>query len=193
MYPSETPFNSLYAGQVGYVICGMKTVREARVGDTLYHRKQPVEPFPGFKPAKPMVFAGIFPIDNEEFEELNTAIEKLTLNDASVKVEKKSSVALGLGFRCGFLGLLHMDVFKQRLEQEYGLTVIATAPSVLYKVKLISGQTINVESPSEFPNPQRIETIFEPIIDATIIMPSRVLCPIIKLCQDKRSVQKDLE
>ncbi len=193
MYPNETPFESLYAGQVGYVICGMKTVHEARVGDTIYHSKKRVTPFPGFKPAKPMVFAGIFPVDNEEFEDLQIAIDKLTLNDASVKVEKKSSAALGLGFRCGFLGLLHMDVFKQRLEQEYGLTVIATAPSVLYKVKLTSGETINVESPSEFPPPQKIETIYEPIIDATIIMPSRFLGPIIKLCQDKRGIQNDLE
>ncbi len=186
MYPSETPFNTLYAGQVGYVVCGMKTVREARVGDTLFHQRKPVEPFPGFKPAKPMVFAGIFPVDNEEFEILKTAIEKLTLNDASVRVEKKSSVALGLGFRCGFLGLLHMDVFKQRLEQEYGLTVIATAPSVLYKVKLTSGDMIDIESPSEFPEVPRIDTIYEPIIDATILMPSKYLGAILKLCQDKR-------
>ena len=193
MYPAETPFESLYAGQVGYVVCGMKTVHEARVGDTIYHKGKEVTPFPGFKPAKPMVFAGIFPIDNEEFESLRIAIEKLTLNDPSIKVEKKSSVALGLGFRCGFLGLLHMDVFKQRLEQEYGLTVIATAPSVLYRVKLTNGDMIDVESPSEFPNPQRIDKIYEPVIDATILMPSKYLGAIIKLCQEKRGVQTDLE
>ena len=128
--------DALYAGQVGYVITGMKTVNEARVGDTIYHSKKPVKPFPGFKPAKPVVFAGIYPVDADDFELLRDAIEKLTLNDASVTVEKKTSPALGLGFRCGFLGLLHMDVFKQRLEQEYNVTVIATAPSVLYKVKL---------------------------------------------------------
>ncbi len=193
MYPSETPFEKLYAGQVGYIICGMRTVHEARIGDTLYHQRKEVTPFPGFKPAKPMVFAGIFPIDNEEFENLRTAIEKLTLNDASLKVETKSSVALGLGFRCGFLGLLHMDVFKQRLEQEYGLTVIATAPSVLYKVKLTSGTMIDVESPSDFPDPARIDTIYEPMIDATILMPSKYLGSIIKLCQDNRGVQTNLE
>ena len=112
--------NALYAGQVGYLIAGMKTVQEARVGETIYHTKKAVVPFPGFKPAKPMVFAGIFPVDEEEFDVLRDSIEKLTLNDASVRVEKKNSMALGLGFRCGFLGLLHMDVFKQRLEQEYG-------------------------------------------------------------------------
>ncbi len=136
MYPDQTPRDALYAGQVGYLVAGMKTVQEARVGDTIYHQRQAVTPFPGFKPAKPMVFAGIYPVESEDFDVLRDAIEKLTLNDASVKVEKKTSAALGLGFRCGFLGLLHMDVFKQRLEQEYGLSVIITAPSVLYKVKL---------------------------------------------------------
>ena len=194
MYPQETPFDSLYAGQVGYVICGMKTVQEARVGDTFFHQKKAVTPFPGFKPAKPMVFAGLFPIDSEDFESLNAGIEKLTLNDASVKVEKKTSVALGLGFRCGFLGLLHMDVFKQRLEQEYGLSVIATAPSVLFKVKLAhSGTVIHIESPADFPEPLKIDTIYEPVIDATIVMPSVYLGAIIKLCQEKRGVQQALK
>ncbi len=194
MYPDQLPMNALYAGQVGYLIAGMKTVQEARVGETIYHSKKPVVPFPGFKPAKPMVFAGIFPIDAEEFELLRDSIEKLTLNDASVRVEKKNSVALGLGFRCGFLGLLHMDVFKQRLEQEYGLSVIITAPSVLYKVKLEhTGETIDIESPSDFPDPSRIEAIFEPVIDATILMPKDYLGAIIKLCQEKRGVQQSLE
>ncbi len=193
MYPGETPFSSLYAGQVGYIICGMKTVHEAQVGDTIYQQGKGITPFPGFKPAKPMVFAGIFPLDSEEFEMLQVAIEKLTLNDASVKVEKKSSIALGIGFRCGFLGLLHMDVFKQRLEQEYGLSVIATAPSVLYRVKLASGTMIDIESPAEFPDPQKIDTIYEPIIDATIMMPAKYLGAILKLCQDKRGVQQQLE
>ena len=193
MYPSETPMDALYAGQVGYLIAGMKTVHEARVGDTIYQAKHPVTAFPGFKPAKPMVFAGIFPIDNEEFEILRDSIEKLTLNDASVKVEKKNSVALGLGFRCGFLGLLHMDVFKQRLEQEYGLSVIITAPSVLYKIKLTNGEENDIENPSDFPDPQRIDAIYEPIIDATILMPRDYLGPIITLCQQKRGQQLSLE
>jgi len=192
MYPDETPMDALYAGQVGYIITGMKTVQEARVGDTLYHTKQPVSPFPGFKPAKPMVFAGIFPVDNTDFDLLRDAIEKLTLTDASIKVERKSSVALGLGFRCGFLGLLHMDVFKQRLEQEYDLSVIATAPSVLYKVKLKTGETIDVESPADLPDVTRIDEILEPMINATIIVPKEYLGSILKLCQDKRGIQKDL-
>ena len=193
MYPDQLPMDALYAGQVGYLVAGMKTVQEARVGETLYQSKKPVVPFPGFKPAKPMVFAGIFPIDSEEFELLRDSIEKLTLNDASVRVEKTNSAALGLGFRCGFLGLLHMDVFKQRLEQEYGLTVIITAPSVLYKVKIEhTGETLDIESPSEFPDPSRIESIFEPVIDATILLPKEYLGSLIKLCQDKRGVQQSL-
>ena len=194
MYPELTPMDALYAGQVGYVITGMKTVKEARVGDTMYHEKKPVEPFPGFKPAKPMVFAGIYPVDSEEFEPLRDAIEKLLLTDASVTVEKKTSAALGLGFRCGFLGLLHMDVFKQRLEQEYGLSVIATAPSVLYKVKMKNtGEIVNMESPSDFPEPHYIDEVYEPIIDGTVIVPNQFLGNIIKLCEEKRGIQKDLK
>jgi GTP-binding protein LepA len=185
--------DALYAGQVGYLITGMKTVKEARVGDTIYHKKSPVAPFPGFKPAKPMVFAGIYPVDSEDFEQLQEAIEKLTLNDASVTVEKKGSTALGLGFRCGFLGLLHMDVFKQRLEQEYQLSVIATAPSVLYKVRLKhSADLIDMESPADFPDESKIDEVQEPIIDATIITPSQYLGNILSLCDEKRGVQLNM-
>jgi translation factor GUF1, mitochondrial len=193
MYPDPTSTGALFAGQVGYLIAGMKTVQEARVGDTVFHTGKSVTPFPGFKPAKPMVFAGLFPTNNEDFEELREAIEKLTLNDASVTVEKKTSVALGLGFRCGFLGLLHMEVFKQRLEQEYNVTVIATAPSVLYKVKLAhKNSIIDIESPSDFPDSQQIDTILEPTINATIITPTPYLGPIITLCESKRGVQKNM-
>ncbi len=192
MYPGQTSTPALYAGQVGYLITGMKTVKEARVGDTIYLSKKPVTPLPGFKPAKPVVFAGIFPVEASEFQLLADAIEKLTLNDASVQVEKKGSPALGLGFRCGFLGLLHMDVFKQRLEQEYDLNVIATAPSVLYKVKLKNNQVISIENPGDFPDQSKIEEILEPIIDATIIVPKQYLGNIITLCQNARGQQKDL-
>ncbi len=197
MYPDQTPTDALYAGQVGYVVTGMKTVHEARVGDTLFHTQkslhQGVEPFPGFKPAKPMVFAGIYPVDASDFAFLQDAIDKLTLNDASVKVEKKSSVALGLGFRCGFLGLLHMDVFKQRLEQEYNMNVIATAPSVLFKVVMKhTGETVAIESPSDFPDVQKIDHILEPVIDATILVPKEFLGAILTLCEEKRGVQKEL-
>ena len=194
MYPNETPMNELYAGQVGYLITGMKTTKEARIGDTIYHTKKPVEPMPGFKPAKPMVFAGIYPVENSEFELLRDAMEKLTLNDASVSVELKSSAALGLGFKCGFLGLLHMDVFKQRLEQEYNIAVIATAPSVAYKVKIKhTGKILTIESPSEFPDPSTIDEVLEPMINATIITPQEYLGSVLALCQDKRGVQKNMQ
>jgi len=192
MYPDQQSTGALYAGQVGYVITGMKTVKEARVGDTIYHTRKPVPPFPGFKPAKPMVFAGIFPVENTDFPLLSDAIEKLTLNDASVRVEKTSSPALGIGYRCGFLGLLHMDVFKQRLEQEYGLNVIATAPSVLYKVSLTNGKEVDIESPSDFPDPSYITDIKEPMINTTIIVPQPYLGAIIGLCEDKRGTQIEL-
>jgi elongation factor 4 len=191
MYPDPQPTQSLNAGQVGYLITGMKSLHEARVGDTIHLKGKVVEPFPGFKPAKPMVFAGIYPIDAEDFEPLKDAIDKLLLNDASVTVEKKTSVALGLGFRCGFLGLLHMDVFKQRLEQEYGLSVIATAPSVLYKVTLKNGSVLDIESPSDFPDGSSLESVSEPMIDATIITPAEYVGNMIKLCEEKRGVQKD--
>lgn len=192
MYPDPTPTDALYAGQVGYVITGMKTVKEARVGDTMHLTKYPVKPFPGFKEAKPMVFAGIYPVENSDFELLRDAIEKLTLNDASVTVEKKTSPALGLGFRCGFLGLLHMDVFKQRLEQEYDMSVIATAPSVRYQLLLTNGETIEIENPSDFPERNYIEEIYEPVIDATIIVPKEYLGNILDLCQKKRGEQKGI-
>jgi len=189
MYPEETPTESLCAGQVGYIITGMKTVREARVGDTVHEARSKVVLFPGFKPAKPMVFAGIYPIESTDFELLRDAIEKMLLNDASVTVEKKSSVALGLGFRCGFLGLLHMDVFKQRLEQEYHLSVIATAPSVRYKIVLTSEEQIEVEQPSDFPEANLIKEILEPVIKATIILPKTYLGTIMELCQERRGTQ----
>ena len=193
MYPEETPLPALYAGQVGYIITGMKTVREAKIGDTIAHKNSKIEPFPGFKPSKPMMFAGIFPVVNTDFEALADAIAKLTLNDASVTVEKKSSTALGLGFRCGFLGLLHMDVFKQRLEQEYDLVILTTAPSVLYKIKLTHDRgLIEIENPSDFPDPAKIEEILEPMINATIIVPERYLGNVFSLCQEKRGAQTNI-
>lgn len=193
MYPEPISTGALYAGQVGYLITGMKTVKEACVGDTIYHDKKPVEPFAGFKRAKPMVFAGIFPVDSNDFQQVQESIEKLILNDASVTVEKTSSAALGIGFRCGFLGLLHMDVFNQRLQQEYDANVIATAPSVLYKINLKYDKgTIDVETPAEFPDPSMIETINEPIINATIITPSTYLGNMIKLCEERRGIQQNL-
>ncbi len=193
MSPNEKPQDALFAGQVGYIITGMKTVRDARVGDTIYNPKQVVKAFPGFKPAKPMVFAGIYPIENSEFGSLQNAIEKLTLNDASVTIEKKTSTALGLGFRCGFLGLLHMDVFKQRLEQEYGQEIIITAPSVMYKINATNGEQLSIENPSEFPEPQRIAEILEPIMDTTIIVPKKYLGNVLHLCEEKLGTQQAMD
>ncbi|MBM3893100.1 elongation factor 4 [Candidatus Dependentiae bacterium] len=192
MYPEPLQQQALYTGQVGYVITGMKTVKEARVGDTLCHAKHPVPALPGFKPAKSMVFAGIYPLDTTEFEMVRDAIEKLTLNDPSVHVEKETSVALGLGFRCGFLGLLHMDVFKQRLEQEYNANIIVTSPTVLYKVRLTSGEEEVIENPSKFPEVTKIEAVFEPVVLATLIMPKEYLGNIMNLCQDRRGVQQEM-
>ncbi|KKP24687.1 MAG: Membrane GTPase LepA [candidate division TM6 bacterium GW2011_GWF2_28_16] len=192
MYPEPVATGALFTGQVGFLISGMKTVKEARIGDTFYHTKYPVVALPGFKPAKSMVFAGVYPVDNSDYEELRDAIEKLTLNDPSVHVEKESSVALGLGFRCGFLGLLHMDVFKQRLEQEYGLSIIATSPTVLYKIKLTDGSEVSIEKPSDFPETVKIEAVYEPIINATVITPKEYLGPILQLCQERRGEQTDM-
>ena len=192
MYPEPTSTGSLYPGQVGFLISGMKTVKEARVGDTFYHAGKKVAPLPGFRPAKSMVFAGIYPVENSEFEDLRDAVEKLTLNDPSVHVEKESSVALGFGFRCGFLGLLHMDVFKQRLEQEYGMNIIATSPSVMYKIDLTDGSSLDIENPSKFPDPAKIASIKEPMINATIITPKQYLGGLLKLCQDRRGEQTEL-
>ncbi len=192
MYPEPLQTGALYTGQVGFLIAGMKTVKEARVGDTFCHVGNPVEPLPGFKPAKSMVFAGIYPVDTSEFEFIRDAIEKLTLNDPSVHVEKESSIALGLGFRCGFLGLLHMDVFKQRLEQEYNASIITTSPTVLYKVLLTNGEEMMIENPANFPEQVRIEEVYEPIVTATIITPKIYLGNLIKLCEERRGEQLEM-
>lgn len=192
MYPDPEVHDKLYAGQVGYLVAGMKNVREAHIGDTLHEKKKPVEPLPGFKAAQSMVFAGIYPVDSSDFDLVRDAIEKLTLNDPSIHVEKETSIALGFGFRCGFLGLLHMDVFKQRLEQEYGVNIIVTAPTVLYKVELTSGETIDLENPSKFPEQMKIKEVKEPIVSATIITPKQYLGNILSLCQERRGEQTEM-
>ncbi|HBS48503.1 TPA: elongation factor 4 [Candidatus Dependentiae bacterium] len=192
MYPELTPTGALYTGQVGFLIAGMKTVKEARVGDTIYLKKHPVKPLPGFKPAKPMVYAGLYPIEASDYENLRDAIEKLTLNDASVHVEKESSVALGIGFRCGFLGLLHMDVFKQRLEQEYNILIITTSPTVPYRIRLTSEEEMVIDNPANFPETTKIDEIYEPVVDATIITPKEYLGSLLQLCEERRGIQKDM-
>jgi elongation factor 4 len=192
MYPEPRSMGALYTGQVGFLVAGMKTVKEARVGDTFYLSGKKVKPLPGFKPAKSMVFAGIYPVDTSDYDHVRDAIEKLTLNDPSVHVEKESSMALGLGFRCGFLGLLHMDVFKQRLEQEYNASIITTSPTVLYRVKLTDGTEAIIENPSKFPDTVKIEEVFEPMVNATIITPKEYLGNLIKLCEERRGEQLEM-
>ncbi|KAM9086638.1 translation factor GUF1, mitochondrial isoform 2-T2 [Megaptera novaeangliae] len=198
--PNEQPTHELYAGQVGYLIAGMKDVTEAQIGDTLYLHKQPVEPLPGFKSAKPMVFAGMYPIDQSEYNNLKSAIEKLTLNDSSVTVHRDSSLALGAGWRLGFLGLLHMEVFNQRLEQEYNASVILTTPTVPYKAVLSSAKLIKeyrekeitIINPAQFPDKSKVTEYLEPIVLGTIITPDEYTGKIMMLCQARRAVQKNM-
>jgi GTP-binding protein LepA len=183
----------LEAGEVGYIIAGIKTVSDIRVGDTLTGAQEPcVKPLPGFRDVKPVVFSSIYPVDANDYEELAQAMEKLKLNDASLVYEKDSSAALGFGFRCGFLGLLHLEVVQERLEREFGLSLVLTAPSVRYRVFLRSGQELVVDNPMDYPEQEKIERAEEPYIKAAIITPAVYLGPIMSLCMDKRGVQKDL-
>ncbi|XP_045737168.1 translation factor GUF1, mitochondrial isoform X2 [Mirounga angustirostris] len=198
--PNEQPTHKLYAGQVGYLIAGMKDVTEAQIGDTLYLHKQPVEPLPGFKSAKPMVFAGMYPIDQSEYNNLKSAVEKLTINDSSVTVHRDSSLALGAGWRLGFLGLLHMEVFNQRLEQEYNASVILTTPTVPYKAVLSSAKLIKeyrekeitIINPAQFPDKSKVTEYLEPVILGTIITPDEYTGKVMMLCQARRAVQKNM-
>lgn len=198
--PHEVPTNKLFAGQVGYVVAGMKDVKEAQIGDTLFHQDRPVEPLPGFKPAKPMVFAGMFPMDQSDYSGLRSAIERLTLNDSSVTVQRDSSLALGAGWRLGFLGLLHMEVFNQRLEQEYNASVIVTAPTVPYKARLSSAKLIKehgaeevtIVNPAQFPDRSVVSQYLEPIVMGTILAPDLYTGKIISLCLSRRGVQKNM-
>ncbi|KAM7251460.1 hypothetical protein ACFE04_023343 [Oxalis oulophora] len=191
MHPELRPTGILLTGQVGYVVSGMRSTKEARIGDTLHHNKISVKPLPGFKPAKHMVFSGLYPADGSDFEALNHAIERLTCNDASVSVTRESSTALGLGFRCGFLGLLHMDVFHQRLEQEHGAHVISTTPTVPYIFEYSDGSKSEVQNPAALPSsPKKTVTAsWEPTVLATIIIPSEYVGPVITLCSERRGEQ----
>ncbi len=180
----------LSTGEVGYLLAGIKTVRDVRVGDTVTLATNPCkDPLPGFREAKPVVFSSIYPVDPNEYEDLHQGLEKLKLNDAALVFEKDSSVALGFGFRCGFLGLLHLEVVQERLEREFGLSIVLTAPSVRYRIKLRNGEVIFVDNPVEYPDPSRIEYTEEPYIKATIITPTEYLGSIMTLCMDKRGQQ----
>ena len=180
----------LEAGEVGYIIAGIKNISDIRVGDTVTDGVNPaVEPLPGFKEVKPVVFSSIYPVDANDYNELLTSMEKLKLNDASLIYEKDSSVALGFGFRCGFLGLLHLEVVQERIEREFGLSVVLTSPSVRYHLVLKDGTDFMIDNPTEFPNPVRIEYAEEPYINAAIITPAEYLGSIMTLCMSKRGVQ----
>ena len=188
------PQKSLKAGEVGYIIGNIRNVADTQVGDTITTRKNPAtEPLPGFRKAKPMVFAGLYPSTTEDFETLRTAIEKLQMNDAALAFEPESSNALGFGFRVGFLGLLHMEIIQERLSREYELSIVNTVPSVEYKVNTTDGKQILIENPSLLPNPGKLISVEEPFVNATIITPSEYIGNLMKLCMDRRGVYKTTE
>jgi len=191
--PKPIALEELEAGDVGFVVANIKQVADARMGDTIVEADRPAPPLPGFEATKPMVFAGLFPVLADEYEPLRDALGKLKLNDAAFFYEPENSVALGFGFRCGFLGLLHMEIVQERLEREFGLNLITTAPSVRYRITRVGGETGEVDSPSKFPNPSDIQKIEEPIIKAMIITNDESVGGILQLCQDKRGTQKNFE
>lgn len=191
--PKKTEVKELGPGEIGFLTASIKEVADTRVGDTITLAKKPTaEPLPGFKPAIPVVFCGLFPVDAADFEELRAAMGKLRLNDASFSFEMETSAALGFGFRCGFLGLLHLEIIQERLEREFNLDLIATAPSVIYKMTLTDGSMIEIHNPVDMPDVVKIEEIQEPWIEATIMTPDEYLGSVLKLCQDRRGVQKEL-
>lgn len=191
--PSATPVDELYAGMVGYISASIKNVRDTAVGDTITLADNPTKnPYDGYKKITPMVFAGIYPADGSKYNDLKDALEKLQLNDASLMFEPEVSTALGFGYRCGFLGLLHMEIIEERLEREFDLDLVTTAPSVNYKVKLTSGEEITVSNPTHLPAPDRIEYMEEPVVKAEIYTPPEYVGAIMELCQEKRGVYKDL-
>lgn len=192
LYPKKT--NTIKCGEIGIVCLGLKQVNDIAVGDTMTHKNNKAdEPISGFKQAKPFVFAGIYPIQTDKFEDLRDALNKLQLNDSSLVFEPETSIALGFGFRVGFLGLLHMEVIKERLEREFDLDLIATAPTVLYNVHLTDGNIVQVQNPSELPQEQKISKIEEPYVKATIITPAEFLGNVIKLIQNRRGIQDKME
>ncbi len=191
--PKMENIDELGPGEIGFITASIKQVRDTRVGDTITHERKPcAEPLPGFKPSQPVVFCGLFPVDSAEFENLRDAIEKLALNDASFSYEMETSAALGFGFRCGFLGLLHLEVIRDRLEREYDIDLITTAPSVIYHLHMKDGTTVELHNPADMPDLTYVDHIEEPRIKATILVPDEYLGDVLKLCQDRRGVQLDL-
>ena len=190
--PQMEMVESLGPGEIGFLTASIKQVRDTRVGDTITHDRKAVEPLPGFKPAQPVVFCGLFPVDTALFEDMRDAIEKLALNDASFSYEMETSAALGFGFRCGFLGLLHLEVVRDRIEREYDIDLITTAPSVVYNVYQRDGSMIELHNPADMPDLTLVDHIEEPRIKATILVPDEYLGDVLKLCQERRGVQIDL-
>jgi len=192
--PKSVARDSLSAGEVGFIIAGIKEIHAAKVGDTVTLAARPATAaLPGFKDVKPQVFAGLYPVESNQYEALRDALDKLKLNDASLHYEPEVSQALGFGFRCGFLGLLHLDIVQERLEREYDMDLITTAPTVVYQVLLRDGTLLEIENPSKLPDLSRVEEIREPIITATILMPQDYVGPVLTLCTDKRGVQKNMQ
>ncbi|MFN3614506.1 MAG: translation elongation factor 4, partial [Rubrimonas sp.] len=191
--PKMQDVAELGPGELGFFTASIKQVRDTRVGDTITHERKPAAaPLPGYKPAQPVVFCGLFPVDAADFEDLRDAIEKLALNDASFSYEMETSAALGFGFRCGFLGLLHLEIIRERLEREYDIDLITTAPSVVYHLHLTDGEMREMHNPADMPDVMKIDRIEEPWIRATILVPDEYLGDVLKLCQDRRGVQQDL-
>ena len=192
--PKPIEASSLGVGEVGFLVANIKKISDAKIGDTITQADRPTkDPFPGFKELKPMVFAGLYPVEGHEYPELRDALEKLRLNDASFFYEPETSVALGFGFRCGFLGLLHMEIVQERLEREFDMELVTTAPGVLYRVTTTDGEVHEIDSPAKLPDAGRIKVIEEPVITAMIMTPAEHVGAILQLCQDKRGVQKKLE
>jgi GTP-binding protein LepA len=192
--PKPKDRDYLQAGDVGFIIAGIKDIEGAPVGDTLTHAGQPAEaPLPGFMMIQPRVFAGLFPVSSDDYENLREALQKLRLNDAALHYEPETSQALGFGFRCGFLGMLHMEIVQERLEREYDLDLITTAPTVIYEVETTSGEVLQIDNPSSLPPVNRIEAVREPIIEANILVPQDYLGAVITLCVEKRGVQKNMQ
>lgn len=192
--PALKPTDELSAGEVGYVSASIKSVSETKVGDTITDADNPApEPLPGYKQANPMVFCGIYPADGADYESLRDALDKLVLNDASLSYEPETSMALGFGFRCGFLGLLHMEIIQERLEREFDLDLVTTAPSVIYKVRKNDGTELTVDNPSNLPDPSEIQSMEEPMVEAHIMTPSDYVGAIMELCQEKRGVFRDMK
>ncbi|MEQ8936148.1 MAG: translation elongation factor 4 [Amphiplicatus sp.] len=191
--PKKTPVVELGPGEIGYLTASIKEVAAARVGDTITEERRPTAaPLPGFKPSQPVVFCGMFPVDAAEFEDLREAMGKLRLNDASFHYEMETSAALGFGFRCGFLGLLHLEIIRERLEREFNLDIITTAPSVIYHVHLLDGSVVEMHNPADMPDPIKIVNLDEPWIKATILTPDEHLGSILKLCEERRGIQQEL-